>query len=413
MIRSATVQYALRSLRRNMRRTLLSVIGVAFGVGIGVLAIAWVTGQQSMMGNAAANGGLGHLQVVPSGWVDSRKLDMRIHDWPAQIERIRTTDGVAAASPHASVRGLLGLGTRSAHVALTGVDPESEPSTLRYVREMSEGRYLRAGDVEGVVLGHSNVRRLDAEVGDELVVTAVDDEGEMQTMLLTIVGIVDTGSRSVDDTIAHVPMNVVEQLSGKEGAANIVVLLDDYHAIDDMRAELAPGVPDGDELMTWLDVSPDMRAGMAKGDGYMNAILIIILLVVLFGVMSAQLTGVLDRRKEFAVLAAVGMPGRNLVGILLVEGVALGLAGAIAALAWSAPLIAKMNAEGVDLSAAYDMKDVAFGGVLLEMTVHPSFGPWVFAVGFSLALTATVIASIYPAWYASRTDPAEALRVDR
>ena len=413
MIRSVTTRYALRSLRRNLRRTLLSVVGVAFGVGIGLIAISWVSGQQSMLTDAAATGGIGHLRIAPEGWTESRSLDLRIHDWHAQLDRIRATEGVRAASPHAQVRGLLGLGTRSAAVTLTGVDPASEQETLRYVSEITEGRYLTAEDRGSVVLGQAAVNRLHAEIGDELVVSTVDDEGEMQTMLLTIVGIVSTGSRAVDSTIAQVTIPDVELLSGREGAADITVLLDDVHGIDSMKEQLSGGVARGDVLLTWLEASPDMRAGMAKGDGYTKAMLIIILLVVLLGVMSAQLTGVLERRKEFAVLAALGMRGHHLVMVLLTEGVALGLVSAVAALAWSAPIIFSMASNGVDLSAAYGSEGVAFGGVLMPMIVHPSFGPSVFVAGFGLSLIATVVASLYPAWYATKTDPATALRVDR
>lgn len=413
MIRSVTTRYAVRSLRRNLRRTLLSVVGVAFGVGIGLIAISWVSGQQAMLTDAAATGGLGHLRIAPEGWTESRSLDLRIHDWRAQLERIRATPGVRAASPHAQVRGLLGLGTRSAPVTLTGVDPTSEQDTLRYVSEVAEGRYLAPDDEGALVLGRDTLNRLRAELGDELVVSTVDDDGELQTILLTIVGIVDTGSRAIDSTIAQVTLPDVERLSGRDGAADITILLDDVHAIPAMKERLSGDVARGDVLLTWLESSPDMRAGMAKGDGYVRAMLFIILLVVLLGVMSAQLTGVLERRKEFAVLAALGMRGRHLVMVLLTEGFALGLVSAVAALAWSSPIIYGMATNGVDLSATYGSEGVAFGGVLMPMVVHPTFGPIIFAAGLGLSLIATVVASLYPAWYASKTDPAAALRVDR
>ena len=129
--------------------------------------------------------------------------------------------------------------------------------------------------------------------------------------------------------------------------------------------------------------------------------------------MSAPLTGVLERREEFAVLAALGMRGRNLVMVLLTEGLALGLVSAAFALAWPAPIIYSMSKNGVDLSAAYGDERMAFGGVLMPMVVHPAFGWSVFVAGLGLSLIATVVASIDLAWYASKTDPAAALRVDR
>ena len=414
MMGSVTTRYALRSLRRHPRRTMLSVFGVAFGVGIGLLAAAWVRGQQTMMADAAAHGGLGHLRVVPEAYRASRDLDLRLADWRAELERLRATPGVREVSPHAQVRGLLGMGTRSAHVTLTGVDPRTEPRTLRYVRELAEGRYLGPNERGAIVIGASIARRLRAEVNDELVVTAVDDRGEMQTMLLVVVGIASTGSRDVDDTIAHVALADVERLSGRAGASDLTILLDDVHAIDAMKARIAAQLPPGDAVLTWLEASPDLRAGMAKGEGYMRATLFIVLLVVLLGVTSAQLTSVLERRKELAVLAALGMRARHLVAVLLTEGIALGLASGLGALAWSAPVVAHLAGEGVDLGATFGGGGgVALGGVLMEMRAYPSFGPWFFGAGLALAVVATSLASLYPAWFAARTDPAIALRVDR
>ena len=138
------------------------------------------------------------------------------------------------------------------------------------------------------------------------------------------------------------------------------------------------------------------------------------LLVVLLGVASAQLTAVLERSKEFAVLAALGMRARGLVRILVTEGVVLGLAGAALGLLWSTPILHQWASEGIDLTALIQSEDgMAFSGVLIDPTYYPSFGPWVVPMALFMSLTATIVASLDPAWFASRTDPASALRVDR
>src|SRR5690606_7959924 len=194
---SVSTRYASRSLRRNFRRTMLSVFGVAFGVGVGLLAIAFIRGQEAMMADAAAGGGVGHVRIAPAGWNERRADEMRLTEWREVLERARSMDGVAVATPRATVGGLLGLGTRSAHVRLTGVDARTEPRALRYVREVGEGRYLRPGERDAVVLGRAAADRLGAELEDELVATVVDRQGEMQSALLTVVGIVRTGSQAI------------------------------------------------------------------------------------------------------------------------------------------------------------------------------------------------------------------------
>lgn len=410
-----TTRYALRSLVRNLRRTLLSVFGLAFGVGIGMIALSWIGGQEAMMVSAIARSGLGHLRVVPPTWTDRRDDALRLASGDDLLERVRATEGVSVATPRARVGGLLGLGTRSSHVALTGVDAATEPRACRYVSEVQEGRYLEPGERGAVVLGRTVADRLRARVGDELVVTSVDDEGEMQSILLEVVGIVTTGSRSIDGGIAHVALADVEQLSGLEGPAEISIILDDVATLATTRPALAALSSGGDEVISWREISPVLQSRLETGRVFSDIAVGVVLLVVLLGVASAQLTSVLERRKEFAVLAALGMRGFGLVRVVVTEGVLLGLAGALAALAWSGPITYRWASEGVNLRALFESQDdgIAFGGVLIEMMYYPSFGAWVVPTALFLSLSATIVASLYPAWFASRTDPAAALRVDR
>jgi len=418
MIRSVTTRYALRSLRRNLKRTLLSAIGVAFGVGIGLIAISFVSGQMSMLYDAAARGGVGHLKVAPAGWNESRRTELRLDDFEAQLAAVRAVEGVRLAAPHAGARALLALGTRSVQVTLSGVDPTVEQAALRYVRELDEGDYL-ANDSElgprQIVLGRSLVTRLDAEVGDELVVTSVDDEGEIQSALVVLVGVADVHNRQINDGISQVPLAMIEQLTGRPGATDISIVLDSYHDIERVQPRIVEALRSDNEALDMFEVSSEIRAGKAKSDGYTVAMLLVILLVVLMGVMSAQLTSVLERRKEFAVLAALGMRSRNLIAVLLTEGLALGVLSAAFAIAWAGPIVASWAAHGVDMSGLVQGEDtgVAQGSVLMELVFYPEFGLGFFVTAISLAVGATLVASIYPAVFASRTDPASALRVDR
>ncbi len=414
MTGSVSARYALRSLVRNGRRTALSIIGVAVGVGLGLLAISMIRGADSMTINAAAGGGMGHLRVVPAGWTESRDDDLRLASGADALAAIRGVEGIAVASPRARVGGLLGLGTRAAHAELTGVDPSTEPQALRYVRDVSAGRYLRAGERGAIVIGRALADRLGAELDDELVVTALDAGGEMQSLLLVVVGVVETGSREIDAGIAQVPLADVEQLSGRDGFAEITIVVDDVTRIDALRQRVSGLELGGDEVVTWAEVAPELKQNIDSKAGFYNVAIMVVLLLVLLGVASAQLTGVLERRKEFAVLAAIGMRGVHLVRVVLTEGVAIGVAAAGLALLWAGPIAWHLAQDGIDLRTFWKSDEgMAFAGVLIEPVFYPVFGAWLVPTALGLSLLATVLASLYPAWFATKTDPALALRVDR
>ncbi|GAB4208995.1 MAG: lipoprotein-releasing ABC transporter permease subunit [Sandaracinaceae bacterium] len=418
MIGSTTTRYALRSLARSPRRTALSVLGLAFGVGFALFTLSWVRGLERMSVEAAAGGGLGHLRIAPDGWLESHDEELRLREPDRALEAARAMPWVEVATPRASVGGLLGLGTRTAHVTLTGVDARTEPRVFRYLRGLSEGRYLEPDERDVIVLGRAHARRLHAQVGDELVVTVVDASGELASALVTVVGIIDTGSRAIDATIAHVALADVERLSGRPGAAEITLLArelgTDPEAVLPMRDELARALPEGDEALSWLDLVPDLRLKIDGSYKFSRIATGIILLVVLLGIASAQLTSVLERRKELAVLAAIGMRGLALVRVVVTEALLLGLVSTALALAWSVPLVRHLSIVGIDLRSLWDGDEgIAFAGVLIDPVFHPHFGVWMFPTALVLAVVATVLSSLYPAWFASRTDPAAALRVDR
>lgn len=410
----SSTRYALRSLRRNARRTLLSVVGLSFGVGIGLVALSWIGGMDRMSLDAVARAGVGHLRVVPDGWLDHRDDDARLVSGTEVATAIAGTEGVTVAAPRAHVGTLLGLGTRSAHVVLTGVDPTVEPRACRLVETMAEGRYLEAGETGSVVLGGAIADRLDAEIGDELVASALGADGEIASMLLTIVGIARTGSRAIDLGIAQVTLADVESLSGRPGLTEIAILVDDPSALDASQATFAALAP-GDDVITWMDFSDGLRMKIESGEAFANVAIALILLVVLLGVASAQLTAVLERRKEFAVLAAIGMRGIALVRVVVTEGVILGVLGSLGALLWTTPILHHWATVGIDIGSMIPRSadGLAFSGVLIEPIYYPTFGPWVISTALVLALVATILASLYPAWFASRTDPANALRMDR
>lgn len=314
--------------------------------------------------------------------------------------------------------GLLGLGNRSAHVTLTGVDPAIEPSMCRYVSEIEEGRYLTPEDRGAVVLGGAIIDRLDARLGDELVVSVVDGEGEMRSALLTVVGIVRTGSRAIDLSVAQVTLSDVEEVSGRAGLSEISILLDDPSRLEVARAAIDAEIPSSeerDEVLSWLDISDGLRMKIESGASFTRVAIFIILLVVLLGVASAQLTAVLERRKEFAVLSAIGMPSWALVRVVLTEGFILGALGGLLAIVWTTPILYRWSTAGIDIGAMIPRNEegIAFSGVLIDPFYYPTFGLWVLPTALSLSVVATLLASLYPAWFASRTDPAAALRVDR
>ena len=421
---SISLKTAFRNIFRNTRRSVLTALGIGVGCMIATTMKGLMEGQGEMFLVAAAEGGAGHLKILPAQWPERRDNSLRLADWRAELETLRSTEGIAAAAPRVRIEATLGFGTRIVGTEMVGVDPTVEQRAFRPVRNVVDGRYLERGDKGAVVLGRAAADRLDIEVGDEVFATVVDAHGKMESALLELVGITDTGSDEIDMAICHVNLPDAEKLWGLQGAGEIAVILEDTTQTDAYAVKLRPSTSSGrpehvegrealsgaNAVLTWGEVNPGIKATAEMKVKYVSMITGVLLIVVFLGVASAQLAAVLERRREFAVLAALGMKSGQMAALVASEAIALGSVGAVIGLALGFPIIWYMSTTGLDLGLLIE-GELVTSGVLFDKVLYSTMGPWVLTNTLIIAFGSTFLAFIYPAWYAVKTDPAEALRV--
>ncbi len=403
--------YASRSVRRNFRRSLLSIIGIAVGCVLALFMESMNRGRGELLARTGVASGVGHVRVVPAGWRERRDPRLRLADWRKDLDAARSLPGVTFATARARAQALLAVGTHVVPVELTGVEPEIEPHTFRFVRTMREGRYLHSGETGALVLGRALVDRLTAALDDDIVATTVGPGGDIQSALFRLVGIVDTGNDDSDAAVCQVAIEDVQRLSQFPGAGEVSLILGDYRRINAVRSQLAGLVAPGDDVMTLQELAPDVEGHLKQDQAVTRFVSGIILLIVVLGVASAQLAAVLERRREFAVLAALGMSGPRLVGVVVQEALMLGAGGAAIAVAAGIPLVWKFARTGLDFGRFVGGGTWSFGGVMFDPVFYGDFGWWILWYVSAVSMGATIAASLYPAWYAARTDPAVALRV--
>lgn len=403
-------QYAMRSVRRNARRTLLTIVGIGVGCTLALFMESLNRGRDELFARAGAESGSGHLRVVPEAWQARREPRLRLADWQADLTAARSLAGLVVATPRARAQVLLAMGTRVVPLEMVGVAPEMEPRAFRFVRHLPAGRYLAPGDRGGVVIGRVVADRLSVDVGDEILASTVGRAGRIESAMFRVIGIAATGSEEIDAGICHVSLADLAALTGFPGAGEVTLLLYDWRRAGAARAELAARVAPGDRVLTWDQISPEFKGHMEQDKAASRLVSGIILLIVFLGVASAQLAAVLERRREFAVLAALGMNAGRMVRLVLQEGLALGVGGAALGFALGLPILWRFSRTGIDLRNWMGGSST-FQGVIFEPIIYGDLGSWVVPYVLAVAVGATLLASLYPAWFAARTDPAAALRV--
>ncbi len=407
---AASTKFAIRGLGRNLRRTILSAVGVGIAVAICLVITAAMYGGWDIWLDGMVESGYGHLRIAPEGWLERRQNEMRLEQWRTELATARSMEGVETATPRARSNALLGFGTRIVGVELVGVDPSTEPETCRYVRHVSAGRYLLPDDEGVAVVGAAIADRLDVALDDELLVTAVGEEGEMRSAMLVMVGIVETGSEDIDATICQVTLQDLGRITGIPGAGEIIIKARGWDDARRLASGLKGRIGRGNAVIGTTEVLAGFFTWGNAKTGYTYLIVGIAVFVTVLGIVSAQLTAVLERRREFAVLTALGMKGSQMARLLLVEALALGLAGAVLGLILAAPTAYYLATEGFDITNIYEELP-AVAGILVDPVIYGTMGLWMVPMAFGLALAATFLASVYPIWLLRKIDPASALRV--
>jgi ABC-type lipoprotein release transport system permease subunit len=309
----------------------------------------------------------------------------------------------------ARANALLAFGNRAVGVEMTGVQPTVEAQLNRIVRRARiDGRFLEPGDSGRIVIGSTLAERLDVATDDDLYVTLSGRTG-MQSAMFTIAGVMDTGSRDLDASLAYVTLDDIERVTGYTGPGEITILLEDYGLVDNARRQLARELPTGDTVITWRQIDPSYAAGIESDRAFMRILITIIVVVVVLGITSAQLAAVLERRRELAILSALGMKGRQVVGLLVLEALLIGLGGAALGLLLGGLAASYLATHGVNL-AVFMGGEASFGNVLLDPYVYGDAGAWLAWYAIGIGEIATLAATLYPAWRAVHVDPADALR---
>jgi ABC-type lipoprotein release transport system permease subunit len=305
--------------------------------------------------------------------------------------------------------GLLSQEQSTRGVAVVGVDPRREGTVTTLPERVTQGRFLAPGGEREIVLGGRLARTLNARLGDQVLLYSVAYSLETAYDLFTVVGVMKLPEIEMDRTLAVISLAEAQAFFVYgDRVSEIAILADDADAVPavagSVRASVA-GTPT--EVHTWRESMPELEEFILLDDAGMYITLAILVIVVGFGILNTILMAVLERRREFGVILALGLRPRAVFRIVYLESLALALVGLAIGLALALPLILYLQANPVELSG--DMAGAAelFG---IEPQVTWKLKPLNPLGSIATILGVALTAALYPAVKASRGRPVDALR---
>lgn len=401
---------ASRNLLRHRMRTGLALGAISFGVIALMLAGGFVEWVFWAMRESAIQGRLGHVQVTRPGFLEEGAADPFAFLLPADApERtvLQNAPGVQVLAPRLTLGGLASHGDNSVAFLADAVDPEKEKDISVDFR-IAEGEALREGDTDGAIFGLGLATLLGVQPGDRVTLLANTAAGGLNGVEVTVRGLFYTSNKVWNDTALRMHIDHARSLLKVDGAHLWVLLLKDTALTDPVLAQLR--VAFGDRLdrfqfTPWYTLADFYTKTVRLFSQQMNAVRAIIGLIIILGISNVLVMGVMQRTSEIGTLMAVGLKRRKVLQLFLSEGLVLGLLGAGGGVLIGFALGALISWVGIPMPPAPGMDE----GFTAEIRITPELG----LTTFLLAFGTTLLASVYPAWKASRMEIVNALRHSR
>ena len=410
------VRIGWRNLGRHRQRTVLTALGLAVSYFAVVFMIGFSEGLMVEMVENATGLVSGQIEIHDAEYRPERSLYDTIGgrdgaDVARLLDGIAAEAGVVAVTPRVYAGGLISSGESTSACMLMGIDPERERTVSRFLDELVDGRMPELGRNE-LAIGTEMARQLAVGVGDDVVVVAPGADGSMGNDLYAVAGIFRTGMVELDASNAVLPLADLQTLITLDPSRihEIAVATEDPWIADDTAGRLVAALTPDDlalEVAPWTELNPVIVEFVALIDAFYFVIFFIVFGIAIFGVANTMLMATYERRREIAVMLALGATPRSVVKTVLYEAAAMGLVSLVFGVAVSLPLMLWWHNAPPDLSGLYG--DLTMQGVLLRpvLRVEWNLAVWIWG-GVALVVTA-LLAALYPAARAVHVPPADTL----
>ena len=420
------VSIALRYLRARRQSAFISFIsavsmlGVALAVGVLIIVMAVVNGFESELERRI-------LSVSPDAWVYGYANGSlaNLEDWQALRSAALERDDIEAAVPFVEGQGLLRVGDTLKGVTVRGVDAASEARVSSLGERFVEGSLAGIGDADSVhgrwtiALGRTLAEELGVGVGDEIRLHTPEIRVTMAGLwntykVMTVGAIFDVGMAEYDQKLVLIGFDEAAALFRTRGkASGISLRVDDIYEAKTIVSDFANAAADRFSSRfaseDWSGRFYNIFRSIELTKPMLFIMLSLVVAIAAFNIVSTLFMVVREKRGDIAILRSIGSAPRHILGIFITQGSSIGLIGIAGGLALGLALVASLqtivgwieSAFGIDLLSAdvYPIGD-------LPIEARPAEIAGICALAFGLAVLATLL----PAWRASRLPPAEALR---
>jgi lipoprotein-releasing system permease protein len=381
----------------------LSTAGLIIGVALLILVMSIMNGFDKELRENI-------LGVMPQAVIYQRPAIEQPEQFIAELKK---NPQVLAASPFVQLQGLLSHQKRVAPVNIFGVDAAQEHTTSKLPQVLPAGTLEKLATTEAsIVIGRGVAEKLNVGESDTIsLIIPIEGNAAPQIKVVHVLAIFDTHT-DVDNALALMAINTAADLSGHPGQITGVRLkVEDLFAAPQVVRDIMQTLPAGYSGSSWMRTHGSIYQAIQMSKNMVGMLLFLIIAIAAFNLVSTLIMVVVDKQGDIAILRTMGASTAEIMAIFMVQGGLIGLIGTSIGLALGVTL-------SYFVTPLVQIIERVFGIQFLHSDVYPiTYLPseLVAADIAKVVATALIISffvSLYPAWRASRIQPADALRYE-
>lgn len=406
----------LRYIRARRRNGFISFISMSSMIGIALGVTALITVMSIMNGfqeelRERILGMTAHMTIS--------QANNSLQNWPVLYETVKQHPEVVGAAPNIEEQGMLSYQQRVKGVIVRGIEPSIEPEVSDIESNMLHGGL---NDLESksfnIILGFDLAQNLGVTIGDK--VTLIAPQGTISPVgvlprikRLTVVGLFKAGMYEYDSGMAFVHIDDAATIFkyADHQVTGLQLKLTDLFIVGQVRHELGAVLKQDYYIRDWTQQHTNFFKAVQMEKRMMFIVLALIIMVAAFNIVSTMVMVVTDKQKAIAVLRTIGASPMSVQTIFMIQGLVIGILGALLGLLGGITLSLNIDVIVPFIEKVFGFQ--FFPAEIYYISEVPSKLAWsdVWAVS-GVAFVLTLLATLYPAWRASRVQPAEALRYE-
>jgi ABC-type lipoprotein release transport system permease subunit len=395
---------AWRNIWRRPARSGVLLAAIISGLWAGVVAVGTMNGMMNQRVNYLIDSEITHVQIHHPEFLSERRPSDFIQDIDEITPFLSEQAEVVSFSVRNLADGMLQSPVKASGVRIRGINPEMEQQTTTFYRNIVEGDYLSKTFRNPVIIGQSMADEHKLRIGDRIVLTFEDLEGQLTSAAFNITGIFKSASTDFDKMNVFVLSEDMNRYFGSDIFIHeIAVLLTHSDASEEISARINDRFPQI-HAQTWKELSPELSTIVELSGVMLFIITLIIMAALAFGILNTMLMALFERMREIGMLISIGMSRKKVFSMILLESLLLTLAGALAGLLLAWLSVSYLAINGVN----FGMFAEGIAELGWDHIVYPVLTTAEYISILVLVAGVSFMSAVYPAYKAIRIHPLEA-----